>query len=69
MDKKVEIGQVIEALPNAQFKVQLESGREIIAYPSGRMKVNKINLVVGDKVKVEIDPYNGKTSNRVVYRL
>ncbi|MBD3299902.1 MAG: translation initiation factor IF-1 [Candidatus Moranbacteria bacterium] len=51
-------GEVLEALPNAVFKVKLENGHEITAHISGKMRVNYIKLLPGDKVEVEISPYD-----------
>ena len=51
-------GSVEEALPGATFRVKLESGHEIIAHLSGKMRMNHIRLGVGDEVKVEITPYD-----------
>jgi len=61
-------GVVEEALPNALFRVRLtESGNEILAYLAGKMRMYRIKVLVGDKVKVVIDPYGGK--GRIVKRL
>ncbi len=49
-------GLVIEALPNMTFKVQLEDGREILAYLAGKMRLNYIKVMLGDKVAVELSP-------------
>lgn len=62
-------GVVLEKMPNTQFKVQLENGNEIISYLSGKMKMNRITVLVGDKVEVILDPAGGKTTNRLVRRL
>jgi len=59
-------GSVFEALPNAMFRVKLEDGREMLAYLSGKMRLNRIRVLVGDKVEMEIDPYGGKA--RIVRR-
>lgn len=61
-------GRVIEALPNAFFKVLLGNGREITGFLSGKMKLNRIKILNGDKVTVEISPYDDK-KGRIVYRL
>lgn len=61
------IGEVTEALPALLYRVQLED-REIICYLSGKMKLNKIKVIVGDKVEVILDPYGGKATNRIVRR-
>ena len=61
-------GVVKEALPNATFRVLLDNGREVIAHVSGRMRVHFIRIVPGDRVKVEISPYD-PTRGRIVYRI
>ena len=61
-------GSVIEALPNAQFRVELENGHVIVAHMSGRMRKNYIRLVPGDKVEVELTPYD-LTKGRISFRL
>ena len=60
-------GKVVEALPNTQFKVELENGLSIIAHISGKMRKNYIRLVNGDMVDVEMTPYD-LTKGRVTYR-
>ncbi len=60
-------GRVVEALPNTQFKVELENGHGIIAHISGKMRKNYIRLVPGDTVDVEMTPYD-LTKGRIVYR-
>jgi translation initiation factor IF-1 len=60
-------GTVLEALPNTEFKVQLEGDKIIHAYLSGKMKINRIRVMVGDSVEVELNPYDGKS--RLVRRL
>ena len=60
-------GKVVEALPNTQFRVELENGHIIIAHMSGRMRKNYIRLVPGDKVKVELTPYD-LTKGRITFR-
>jgi translation initiation factor IF-1 len=60
-------GQVIEALPSASFKVKLEDGSEILAHLSGRMRMNYIRVLVGDRVVVEMSPYDD-TKGRIVLR-
>ncbi len=64
---KVE-GRVIEALPNAFFKVSLEDGREITGFLSGKMRLNRIKILPGDKVTLEMSVYDN-TKGRIVYRL
>ncbi len=58
---------VTEALPNTLFRVLLEDGTEIMAYLAGRMRLNRVRVLVGDKVKVELDEYGGK--GRIVQRM
>lgn len=65
---KISIGTVIEALPNATFRVLLEDNREIFAYLSGKMRIHRIKVLVGDKVKVEFSPY-GDAKGRIIQRL
>lgn len=62
------IGEVTESLPSITFRVKLENGQEILARLSGKMRLNKIMLIPGDKVKVEISPYD-LTKGRIMYRL
>mgnify|MGYP003392427138 FL=1 len=54
------IGTVIEALPDTHFRVQLEDGTIMLAYLSGKMKYNRIRILVGDVVEIELDVYGGK---------
>ena len=51
-------GVVIEALPNTNFKVELENGHQILAHISGKLRMNYIKILPGDKVKVELSPYD-----------
>jgi translation initiation factor IF-1 len=60
-------GKVLEVLPNATFKVELEDGREITAHVSGKMRMYRIRMLPGDKVTVEMTPYD-KEKGRIVYR-
>ena len=66
--KIIVLGQVLEALPNATFKVLLEDGREILAHLAGKMRLFYIRVLVGDKVKVEMTPYD-ETKGRIIQRL
>ena len=59
--------EVVEALPNAQFRVKLPNDHEILAYISGKMKTARIRTVPGDTVTVEISPYD-MTKGRIIYR-
>jgi translation initiation factor IF-1 len=60
-------GEVFELLPNATFRVRLENGYEIIAHTSGRMRKHKIRVMLGDKVTVEMTPYD-LTKGRITFR-
>jgi len=65
---KIELeGTVIEALPGTQFRVRLDTGHEVLAYLSGRMRKYYIRILLGDRVKVELSPYD-PTRGRIVYR-
>lgn len=69
MKEPVVNGQVIEALPNLTYKVALQnSDKEVICYCSGKMKLNKIKILIGDKVEVVVDKYGGNATNRIVRR-
>ncbi|MBR3056045.1 translation initiation factor IF-1 [Candidatus Saccharibacteria bacterium] len=61
-------GVVVEALPNTQFRVELENGHIIVAHMSGKMRKNYIRLVPGDRVEVELTPYD-LTKGRISFRL
>ncbi|AEA01540.1 MULTISPECIES: translation initiation factor IF-1 [Aerococcus] len=60
-------GTVTESLPNAMFKVELENGFEVLAHISGKMRVNYIRILPGDRVKVEMSPYD-LSKGRITYR-
>ncbi len=60
-------GTILEALPNAQFRVELENGHEILAHVSGKMRMYYIKILPGDKVTVELSPYD-LTKGRITYR-
>jgi translation initiation factor IF-1 len=60
-------GTVVQALANTRFRVQLEGGNEVLAHVAGRMRKNFIKIVPGDKVRVELSPYD-LTRGRIVYR-
>ena len=67
-EEKITLDAVVtEALPDSRFKVELENGQEILAYISGRMRKFYIRILPGDKVKVELSPYD-MTKGRIVYR-
>jgi translation initiation factor IF-1 len=66
--QKVEVeGTIVEALPNTQFRVRLDNGHEVLAYISGRMRKYYIRILLGDRVRVELSPYD-LTRGRIVYR-
>jgi translation initiation factor IF-1 len=60
-------GKVLEALPNAMFKVELENGHQVLAHISGKMRMNFIRILPGDKVTIELSPYD-LTRGRITYR-
>jgi translation initiation factor IF-1 len=67
-EKEVVKGKVIEALPELTFKVELEDGRTVLAYVSGKMRLNFIKVIPGDEVMIELSPYD-KKKGRIVKRL
>lgn len=60
-------GEVVEVLPNATFRVRLENDHEIIAHTSGKMRKNRIRVLAGDKITVEMTPYD-LTKGRITFR-
>lgn len=60
-------GTIIEALSNAMFRVELENGHQVIAHISGKMRMNYIKILPGDRVKLEMSPYD-LTKGRITYR-
>ena len=60
-------GTIAEALPNTMFRVTTEGGEEVLAYLSGKMRIHRIKVLIGDKVSLEDNPYGGKL--RIVKRL
>lgn len=60
-------GTVVEALPNTNFKVELENGHQILAHISGKLRMNYIKILPGDKVKVELSPYD-LSKGRIIWR-
>ena len=60
-------GTVVEALPNTNFKVELENGHQVLAHISGKLRMNYIKILPGDKVKVELSPYD-LTRGRIIWR-
>ncbi len=68
-EERIEFeGIVLEALPNAMFRVEVEGGHEVLAYVSGKMRTRYIRILTGDKVKLELSPYD-LTKGRITYRL
>ena len=61
-------GTILESMPNAMFRVKLESGHEILAHISGKIRKNFIRILPGDRVKVEMTPYD-LTKGRITFRL
>ncbi len=67
-DDAIEVeGTVVEPLPNAMFRVELENGHKVLAHISGKMRMHYIRILPGDRVRVELSPYD-LTRGRVVYR-
>lgn len=67
-DDRIEFdGTVSEKLPNNMYRVELENGHKVLAHVSGKMRMNFINILPGDKVKVELSPYD-LTRGRIVFR-
>ena len=60
-------GKVVETLPNAMFKVELENGHQVLAHISGKLRMNFIKILPGDKVKLEMSPYD-LTRGRITWR-
>lgn len=60
-------GKIVDTLPNAMFRVQLENGHTVLAYLSGKMRKYYIRVLLGDKVRVEMSPYD-LTRGRIIYR-
>mgnify|MGYP000891489662 FL=1 len=67
-DDVIEVeGVVVEALPNTNFKVELENGHQVLAHISGKLRMNYIKILPGDKVKLELSPYD-LTRGRITWR-
>jgi translation initiation factor IF-1 len=67
-DDKIQVeGKILESLPNAMFKVEIEGGKIILAHISGKMRIHHIRILPGDTVKLELSPYD-LTKGRIVYR-
>ena len=68
-EENIEVeGKIVETLPNAMFRVKLENGQIILAHISGKMRMHFIKILPGDKVTVELSPYD-LTRGRITYRL
>jgi len=63
----VQDGKIVDALSNAMFRVELQNGHQVIAHISGKMRMNYIRILPGDKVRLEMSPYD-LTKGRIVYR-
>ena len=67
-EKGIEVeGTVVEPLPNAMFRVELDNGHKVLAHISGKMRMHFIRILSGDKVKVQLSPYD-LTRGRITYR-
>jgi len=67
-EKIIVEGKVLQVLPNTTFRVELEGGQKVLAHLSGKMRIHFIKIVPGDKVRLELSPYD-LTKGRVIYRL
>lgn len=69
MEKKFvrKFGQVIETLPNTNFRVKLDDGKEVLCHLAGKLRIYRIKILPGDRVTVEMTPYD-ETRGRIVYR-
>ena len=67
-EEKIEVeGRVVKALPNAMFRVEIPNGHQILAHISGKMRMHYIRILPGDKVKVELSPYD-LSRGRIIFR-
>jgi translation initiation factor IF-1 len=67
-EEPIEVeGKVVETLPNAMFRVELENGHRVLAHISGKMRMHFIKILPGDKVTIELSPYD-LTRGRIIYR-
>jgi len=67
-EEKIEMeGTILESLPNAMFRVEMEGGHKVLAHISGKMRMHYIKILPGDKVKVELSPYD-LSRGRIIYR-
>lgn len=67
-DEILVVGEVLEVFPNAMFKVQIDEQHQVLAVPAGRLRLSNIRIVVGDKVRVALSPYD-LTRGRITWRL
>ena len=68
MEEAIQVeGKVLETLPNAMFRVELENGHKVLAHISGKMRMHFIKILPGDKVTVELSPYD-LTRGRIIFR-
>ncbi len=67
-EEKIEVdAKVLESLPNAMFRIEIEGGHKVLAHISGKMRMHYIRILPGDKVRVELSPYD-LTRGRIIYR-
>lgn len=67
-EEKIEVeGTVVEVLPNGLFKVELDNGHKVLAHISGKIRIHYIRILTGDKVKIELSPYD-LSRGRITYR-
>lgn len=67
-EEKIEVeGSILEALPNAMFRVEIPQGKVVLAHISGKMRMHYIKILPGDKVRLELSPYD-LTRGRIIYR-
>jgi len=67
-EEKIEMeGEIVEALPNTMFKVQLDNGHEVLGHISGKMRRHYIRILPGDRVKIELSPYD-LSKARIIFR-
>jgi len=67
-DALLQEGEVLESLPNTTFKVRLNDSKEVLCHLAGKMRINRIKVIPGDRVRVELTPYD-QTRGRIVYRV
>lgn len=67
-DEILVVGEVLEVFPNAMFKIQIDEQHQVLAVPAGRLRLSNIRIVVGDKVRVALSPYD-LTRGRITWRI